>query len=130
MRLTAVGTVLAVRFPQPLPQRRMLLVYAVLLVVGSVLAAAAHNAHVHLRTRAAGLTTSMLLIAAAPPLTIGYPRDRLQQTAVIMNMCVFGAVALGPFIGGVAAAPQEWGPRFCVRPARPPLAFGLSAAFF
>ena len=46
----AVGTVLAVQFAQHLPQRRMLLVYAVLLVVGSVLAAAAQNAgHVHRR---------------------------------------------------------------------------------
>src|SRR5580704_9879891 len=37
----AAGTVLAVQFAQLLPQRRMLLVYAALLVVGSVLAAAA-----------------------------------------------------------------------------------------
>src|ERR1700761_2850335 len=40
----ALGTVLAVQFAQHLPQRRMLLVYAVLLVVGSILAAAAQDA--------------------------------------------------------------------------------------
>jgi MFS family permease len=40
----AVGTVLAVQLAQHLPQRRMLLVYSVALVVGSVLAAAAPNA--------------------------------------------------------------------------------------
>ena len=39
----AVGTVLAVQFAQHLPQRRMLLGYAVLLVIGSILAAAAQN---------------------------------------------------------------------------------------
>src|ERR1700755_2589140 len=39
----AVGTVLAVQFAQHLPQRRMLLGYAVVLVVGSVLTAAAVN---------------------------------------------------------------------------------------
>src|SRR3978361_2311734 len=39
----AVGTVLAVQFAQPLPQRRMLVLYAVILVVGSVIAAAAQN---------------------------------------------------------------------------------------
>src|SRR4029079_11449529 len=39
----AVGTVLAVQFAQHLPQRRMLLGYAVLLVIGSILAAAAHD---------------------------------------------------------------------------------------
>src|SRR5712672_1225170 len=38
-----VGTVLAVQFAQHLPQRRMLLGYAVVLAVGSVLAAAAQN---------------------------------------------------------------------------------------
>ncbi len=39
----AVGTVLAVQFAQHLPQRRMLVVYAVFLVIGSVLAASAQN---------------------------------------------------------------------------------------
>ena len=37
----AAGTVLAVQVAQHLPQRRMLLVYGPLLVIGSVLAAAA-----------------------------------------------------------------------------------------
>jgi predicted MFS family arabinose efflux permease len=37
----AVGTVLAVMFAQHLPQRRMLVAYATLLVTGSILAAAA-----------------------------------------------------------------------------------------
>src|SRR6201985_2406202 len=40
----AVGTVLAVQFAQHLPQRRMLIGYAVLLVVGSVLTACAVDA--------------------------------------------------------------------------------------
>src|SRR3954464_33218 len=40
----AVGTVLAVQLAQLLPQRRMLLVYGALLVVGSVLTAAATDA--------------------------------------------------------------------------------------
>ena len=40
----AVGTVLAVQLAQHLPQRRIMLAYAVLLVVGSVLTAAAQTA--------------------------------------------------------------------------------------
>ncbi|MCX2931131.1 universal stress protein [Mycobacterium sp. CVI_P3] len=109
----AVGTVLAVQFAQHLPQRRMLLVYAVVLVVGSVVAAAAPNATAFIGGHVLqGLATSMLLIAAAPPLTIGFPRDKLRNTAVIMNMCVFGAVALGPFIGGVQAEAHAWRPLF------------------
>ena len=50
-----------------------------------------------------GLCTSLLLIAAVPPLAIGYPASKLRITAVIMNLCIFGAVALGPTIGGLQA---------------------------
>jgi MFS family permease/nucleotide-binding universal stress UspA family protein len=127
----AVGTVLAVQFAQHLPQRRMLLVYAVLLVVGSVLAAAAQNAPMYICGHVLqGLTTSMMLIAAAPPLTIGYPKDKLRHTAVIMNMCVFGAVALGPFIGGVQAAAHAWRPLFWTVAAIALMALILAALTF
>ncbi|AFM15559.1 arabinose efflux permease family protein [Mycolicibacterium chubuense NBB4] len=111
----AVGTVLAVQFAQHLPQRRMLVAYAVVLVVGSVIAAAAPNGPTFIVGHVLqGLATSMLLIAAAPPLTIGFPRDKLRNTAVIMNMCVFGAVALGPFIGGAQAEAGAWRPLFWI----------------
>lgn len=127
----AVGTVLAVQFAQHLPQRRMLLVYAVVLVVGSVIAAAAQNAGMFVSGHVLqGLATSMLLIAAAPPLTIGYPRDKLRYTAVIMNMCVFGAVALGPFIGGVQAEADAWRPLFWIVAAIALVALILAALTF
>lgn len=118
----AVGTVLAVQFAQHLPQRRMLLAYAVVLVLGSVIAASAVNGAMFIGGHILqGLATSMLLIAAAPPLTIGFPRDKLRHTAVIMNMCVFGAVALGPFIGGAQAEALAWRPLFWIIAA---IAFG------
>ena len=111
----ALGTVLAVQFAQHLPQRRMLVIYAVVLVIGSVLAASAQDAAMYITGHILqGLTTSMLLIAAVPPLAIGYPRDKLRTTAVIMNMCIFGAVALGPFIGGVQAESHAWRPLFWI----------------
>jgi MFS family permease/nucleotide-binding universal stress UspA family protein len=127
----AVGTVLAVQFAQHLPQRRMLLGYAVVLVVGSVLAATAPNAGMFISGRVLqGLATSMLLIAAAPPLTIGFPKNKLRNTAVIMNMCVFGAVALGPFIGGVQAEAHAWRPLFWVVAAVALLALVMAALTF
>ncbi|RDH76826.1 MFS transporter [Mycolicibacterium moriokaense] len=127
----AVGTVLAVQFAQHLPQRRMLVLYAVLLVVGSVLAASAQNAGMYIGGHVLqGLSTSMLLIAAAPPLTIGFPRDKLRNTAVIMNMCVFGAVALGPFIGGVQAEAHAWRPLFWIVAAIATLALIMAALTF
>jgi MFS family permease len=111
----AVGTVLAVQFAQHLPQRRMMVIYAVLLVIGSVLAASAPNAQIFIVSHVIqGLCTSLLLISAVPPLAIGYPANKLRDTAVIMNMCIFGAVALGPFIGGLQAESNAWRPLFWI----------------
>ena len=63
----AVGTVLAVQFAQHLPQRRMLVGYAALLVIGSILAAGAQDSGMYIAGRVIqGLRTSMLLIAAYP----------------------------------------------------------------
>ncbi|MDX1892092.1 universal stress protein [Mycolicibacterium sp. 050158] len=127
----AVGTVLAVQFAQHLPQRRMLLAYAVTLVVGSVLAATAQNAGMFIGGHVLqGLATSMLLIAAAPPLTIGFPKEKLRNTAVIMNMCVFGAVALGPFIGGAQAESHAWRPLFWIIAGVALLALVMAALTF
>ena len=111
----ALGTVLAVQFAQHLPQRRMLVSYAVLLVIGSVMTAAAQNAGMFITGHIIqGLCTSLLLIAAVPPLAIGYPANKLRDTAVIMNMCIFGAVALGPFVGGLQAEQNAWRPLFWI----------------
>src|SRR6201987_585984 len=85
----AVGTVLAVQFAQLLPQRRMMVLYAVLLVIGSVLAAAAQNPAMFIAGHVLqGLCTSLLLIAAVPPLALGFGASRLRETAVIMSMCI------------------------------------------
>ncbi|WP_333770577.1 MFS transporter [Streptomyces sp. IBSBF 2435] len=109
----AVGTVLAVQFAQHLPQRRMLLVYGAVLLIGSVLTAAAVDPAMFIVGHVLqGLCTSLLLIAAVPPLIIGYPAARLRTTAVIMNVCIFGAVALGPVLGGVQANANGWRPLF------------------
>jgi nucleotide-binding universal stress UspA family protein/MFS family permease len=111
----ATGTVLAVQFAQHLPQRRMMIVYAVMLVIGSVLQASAQNAGMFLAGHIIqGLCTSLLLIAAVPPLAIGFPKDKLRDTAVIMNICIFGAVALGPLVGGIQAEAHAWRPLFWI----------------
>lgn len=111
----ALGTILAVQFAQHFPQRRMLLGYAVLLVIGSVLTAAATDPAMFIVGHVIqGLCTSLLLIAAVPPLAIGYPPNKLRDTAVIMNMCIFGAVALGPLVGGLQAESHAWRPLFWI----------------
>jgi MFS family permease len=111
----AAGTVLAVQFAQHLPQRRMMVLYATLLVIGSVLAASAQNPAMYITGHVLqGLCTSLLLISAVPPLAIGYPASKLHTTAMIMNMCIFGAVALGPALGGLQANSHAWRPLFWI----------------
>ncbi len=127
----AVGTVLAVQFAQVLPQRRMMVLYVTLLVIGSVLAAAAQNPGMFIAGHTLqGLCTSLLLIAAVPPLALGFGQERLRQTAVIMSICIFGAVALGPTIGGIQANSQGWRPLFWVIAAISAVAFVLSILTF
>jgi len=111
----AIGTVFAVQFALRLPPRRMLLVYGVLLVAGSVMAASATASGVFIAGHVLqGLCTSLLLIAALPPLIVGYPVTKARYTAIILNLCIFGAVALGPFVGGVQASAHAWRPLFWI----------------
>ncbi len=111
----ATGTILAVQFAQHFPQRRMMVGYAVVLVIGSLLEALAQDATMFLIGHILqGLCTSLLLIAAVPPLAIGFPQDKLRDTAVIMNICIFGAVALGPLVGGIQAEAHNFRPLFWI----------------
>jgi hypothetical protein len=111
----AVGTVIAVQFAQLLRQRRMLVLYATLLVVGSIITAAAQNSAMFICGHVLqGICTSLLLIAAVPPLALGFGLEKFRSTAVIMSMCIFGAVTLGPAIGGLQAQAHAWRPLFWV----------------
>ena len=127
----AVGTVLAVQFAALLPQRRMMVLYATVLVIGSVLTASATSPAMFITGHILqGLCTSLLLIAAAPPLFLGFDSSKLRPTAVIMNMCIFGAVALGPLIGGIQASADAWRPLFWIVVGIAALALLLSVATF
>ncbi|HEU4978821.1 MAG TPA: MFS transporter [Solirubrobacteraceae bacterium] len=111
----ALGTVVAVQLAQVLRQRRVMVVYVGLLLIGSLLAAAAQNPAMFVAGHVLqGLCTSLLLIAAVPPLALGFGVERFRSTAVIMNMCIFGAVTLGPAIGGAQAQAHGWRPLFWV----------------
>jgi MFS family permease len=100
----AFGTVAAVQLALHLPGRRLLVLYAALFTLGSVLVAGASTPAVFVTGRVMqGLFTSMMLIAAVPPLVTVWPASKLPWTAATMNMGIFGAVALGPVVGGAQA---------------------------
>src|SRR5579875_2226937 len=127
----AVGTVLAVQFAQLLHQRRMMVLYVGVLVVGSILTAAATSPAMFITGHVLqGLCTSLLLIAAVPPLALGFGTERLRETAVIMSMCIFGAVALGPLAGGLQASAHAWRPLFWIVTAISVAAFVLALLTF
>lgn len=105
----AVGTVFAVQFSLRLRPRRMLLVYETLFVVASLLAATTNDGGVFVGALIVqGLCTSLMLIAAVPPLVTAWPPEKMPTTGGIMNLCIFGAVAVGPTVGAEAGAAMEW----------------------
>ncbi len=127
----ALGTVLSVQLAVHYPQRRLLVVYAAIFTLGSVMSATAFTPGLFIAGHVIqGLFTSMMLIAAAPPLVLGWPSKRLPTTAMVMNMGIFGAVAAGPAIGGVQAAAHGWQPLFWIVTGVGALAFVLSLLTF
>ncbi len=109
----AFGTVLAVQFAVHLPTRRLLLGYVSVFLIAAVLTAWAPTGLVFcVALVVEGLCTSLMLIAAAPALVTGWPVAKMPVTGFVMNLCVFGAVAVGPTIGGLQAAAGHWRPLF------------------
>ena len=89
----------------------MLLVYVSAFLVAAVLAAWAPTGLVFVVAFIVeGLCTSLMLIAAAPALVTGWPVAKMPITGFVMNLCVFGAVAIGPTVGGLQASPGQWRP--------------------
>ncbi|MDW5322365.1 hypothetical protein [Plantactinospora sp. KLBMP9567] len=78
--LSAGGTLLAAQFARHLPPRQMLIGYEVCFFVASVPAAGAPIATVFAPAFIAqGLPTSLMLIAALPPLVTSWPAAKIQK---------------------------------------------------
>lgn len=127
----AFGTVVAVQLAQHLRPRRMLLVYVSVFVVAAVVAAAAPTRGLFVAAFVLeGLCTSLMLIAAVPPLVIGWGAGKMPTTGLIMNLAIFGAVAAGPSLGGLEASRQDWRTLFWVVAALAVLALVFAVLTF
>ena len=125
----ALGAVVAADLAQRFVQRHLFLVYEALFVAASLLAGLAPNVGVYLVGHVLqGMATGLLLVAALPPLILRFPPSKLPVTVAFVNIGLFGAIALGPFLGSVFAHLGDW--RWLLIAAAILGALGWTAAWF
>jgi len=94
---------------QRLPQRRVFFLAEALFVLGCFLSAVAHSTFLYGVGRIlSGFATGLLLVAALPPVIQKFPADKLPITVIFVNIGFFGAVCIGPLLGGWVAAGHHW----------------------
>lgn len=90
-------------------QRSLFLLCQALFVAGCIISALAGGILGYGSGRIlAGLATGMLLVIALPPVIQRFPPEKLPVTAVWINLGFFGAVCIGPLLGGAIAAIHAW----------------------
>ncbi len=105
----AFGALLAGDLVQRLRQRRMFLACEALFVFGCIASAAGHGIVTYGMGRVVqGFATGLLLVAALPPVIQRFPPEKLPITVVWINIGFFGAVCIGPLLGGAIAAGHDW----------------------
>jgi MFS family permease len=105
----ALGAVVAADLGQRFLQRHLFLSYEALFVVASLMAAFAPDTALYLLGHILqGVATGLLLVGALPPLILRFPPERLPLTVAFVNIGLFGAIALGPFLGSVFANAGTW----------------------
>lgn len=105
----AWGALLGGDLVQRFPQRRMFFLAETLFVVGCLLAAIAAAPPVYAAGRVlSGFATGLMLVVALPPVIQRFPARKLKITVVAINIAFFGAVCIGPLLGGWVAAGHHW----------------------
>lgn len=90
-------------------QRPLFLICEGLFVVSCALAAAATSGVMYGAGRVLqGLMTGLLLVIALPPVIQRFPPQRMPSTAAAINIGFFGAVTVGPLLGGITAFEHAW----------------------
>lgn len=80
-----------------------------LFIVGSLVAAFAQSAPMFgFGVVLLGFATGLLLVIALPPLVTTFGAEKMPITAAFVNIGFFGAVTLGPLVGGAVAYGHAW----------------------
>ncbi|HEY6433573.1 MAG TPA: MFS transporter, partial [Acetobacteraceae bacterium] len=94
---------------QRLPRRPLFLVCEGVFVLGCLLAPVATGPVMYgIGHVLAGFATGLLLVVAVPPVVQRFPAAKLPITVVAINIGFFGAVCIGPLVGGWVAAGHHW----------------------
>ncbi len=105
----AFGALLGGDLTNRFRQRSLFLICEALFVIGSLLAALAGGFISYGAGRVLqGLATGLLPVIALPPVVRRFPPERMPLTAAWVNIGFFGAVALGPLLGGLVAGAHVW----------------------
>ncbi|MDB5070441.1 MAG: hypothetical protein JWM87_1552, partial [Candidatus Eremiobacteraeota bacterium] len=105
----AFGCVLAAELTRRIESRTLYFWLLAVSLAGSLASALAPSFAVLLVAHVAhGLVAGMLFIVVLPPLITNFKSDKLPATATVLVPSLFGAVTLGPLIGGLIAAPGTW----------------------
>lgn len=105
----AFGAFLAGDLIQRYKQRTLFFLCEAAFVFGCALAATASAFTPFAAGRVLlGFATGLLLVIALPPVIQRFPADRMPMTAAMVNIGFFGAVTIGPVIGGAVAYGHAW----------------------
>ncbi|HEX3844119.1 MAG TPA: MFS transporter [Steroidobacteraceae bacterium] len=105
----AFGALLGGDLIQRFKQRTLFLSCEGLFIASCALCALAANSPVYGAGRVLqGLMTGLLLVIALPPVIQRFPAKRLPVTAAAVNIGFFGAVTVGPLLGGITSFAHAW----------------------
>ena len=105
----AFGALVGGDLIQRFAQRYLFIVCETLFMLGCAIAAVAGNVVEYGSGIALqGLATGFLLVVALPPVIRQFPAEKLPLTAALIDLGFFGAIAVGPLVGGVTASFGAW----------------------